>query len=46
MKVYWAKRKKTATSPHLQRYASELAANPSAWTPWNFLEQTQPGHNQ
>jgi transposase len=30
----------------LQRHASELAANPSAWMPWNFLEQTQPGHNQ
>ena len=29
----------------LQRHASELAANPSAWMPWNFLEQTQPGHN-
>ncbi len=24
---------------------SELAANPSAWMPWNFLEQTQSGHN-
>jgi hypothetical protein len=22
----------------LQRHASELAANPSAWMPWNFLE--------
>jgi transposase len=29
----------------LQRHESELAANPSAWMPWNFLEQTQPGHN-
>jgi len=29
----------------LQRHASELAANPSAWMPWNFLEQAQPGHN-
>jgi len=29
----------------LQRHASELAANPSAWMPWNFLQQTQPGHN-
>jgi transposase len=29
----------------LQRHASELATNPSAWMPWNFLEQTQPGHN-
>jgi transposase len=29
----------------LQRHARELAANPSAWMPWNFLEQTQPGHN-
>jgi len=29
----------------LQRHASELAAHPSAWMPWNFLEQTQPGHN-
>jgi hypothetical protein len=29
----------------LQRHASELAANPSAWMPWNFLEQTQSGHN-
>ena len=30
----------------LQRHSSELAANPSAWMPWNYLEQTQPGHNQ
>jgi transposase len=30
----------------LQRHTSELAANPSAWMPWNYLEQTQPGHNQ
>ena len=29
----------------LQRHASELATNPSAWMPWNFLEQTLPGHN-
>jgi transposase len=29
----------------LQRHASELAVNPSAWMPWNYLEQTQPGHN-
>src|ERR1700722_1063929 len=29
----------------LQRHASELAANPSAWMPWNYLDQTQPGHN-
>jgi len=29
----------------LQRHAGELVANPSAWMPWNFLEQTQPGHN-
>jgi hypothetical protein len=29
----------------LQRHASELAANPSAWMPWNFLQQTQPGQN-
>ncbi len=29
----------------LQRHARELADNPSAWMPWNFLEQTQPGHN-
>jgi transposase len=29
----------------LQRHSSELAANPSAWMPWNYLEQTQPGHN-
>jgi len=28
----------------LQRHASELADNPSAWMPWNYLEQTQPGH--
>ena len=28
----------------LQRHASELAVNPSAWMPWNYLEQTQPGH--
>jgi hypothetical protein len=27
----------------LQRHASELADNPSAWMPWNYLEQTQPG---
>jgi len=30
----------------LQRHASELSANPSAWMPWNYIEQTQPGHNQ
>jgi transposase len=29
----------------LLRHARELAANPSAWMPWNYLEQTQPGHN-
>ncbi len=29
----------------LQRHAGELVANPSAWMPWNFLEQTQPGQN-
>ena len=29
----------------LQRHASELVTNPSAWMPWNFLEQTLPGHN-
>jgi transposase len=29
----------------LQRHASELADNPSAWMPWNYLQQTQPGHN-
>jgi len=29
----------------LQRHASELSDNPSAWMPWNYLEQTQPGHN-
>jgi len=29
----------------LQHHASELAVNPSAWMPWNYLEQTQPGHN-
>jgi len=29
----------------LQRHARELADNPSAWMPWNYLEQTQPGHN-
>jgi transposase len=27
----------------LQRHTSELAVNPSAWMPWNYLEQTQPG---
>jgi transposase len=27
----------------LQRHANELADNPSAWMPWNYLEQTQPG---
>ena len=30
----------------LQRHARELANNPSAWMPWNYLEQTQSGHNQ
>ncbi len=30
----------------LQRHARELAASPSAWMPWNYLEQTQTGHNQ
>jgi hypothetical protein len=30
----------------LQRHTSELAANPSAWMPWNFLERAQPGQNQ
>jgi DNA invertase Pin-like site-specific DNA recombinase len=30
----------------LQRHASELAKNPSAWMPWNFLEQTQPAASQ
>lgn len=29
----------------LQRHSSELTANPSAWMPWNYVEQTQPGHN-
>jgi len=29
----------------LQRQAGELVANPSAWMPWNFLEQTQPGQH-
>ena len=29
----------------LQRHADELVANPAAWMPWNFLEQTQPGQN-
>ena len=32
----------------LQRHARELANNPSAWMPWNYLEQTQleqAGHN-
>ena len=28
----------------LQRYARELADNPSAWMPWNYLEQTGPNH--
>src|SRR5271168_1809217 len=28
----------------LQRHARELADNPSAWMPWNYLEQTQLGH--
>jgi transposase len=27
----------------LQRHARELADHPSAWMPWNYLEQTQPG---
>jgi transposase len=40
----------TATNPfdyliELQRHAHELADNPSAWMSWNYLEQTQPGHN-
>ena len=35
----------------LQRHTRELANNPSAWMPWNYLEQTrlqqtQLGHNQ
>jgi transposase len=29
----------------IQRQARELADNPSAWMPWNYLEQTQPGQN-
>jgi len=29
----------------LQRHVSELVAKPSAWMPWNFLQQTQPGRN-
>jgi transposase len=29
----------------LQRHTRELADNPSAWMPWNYLERTQPGHN-
>jgi transposase len=29
----------------LQRHAGELVANPSAWMPWNYLQQTQPGQN-
>ena len=28
----------------LQRHARELADNPSAWMPWNYLEQA--GQNQ
>ena len=28
----------------LQRHTRELANHPSAWMPWNYLEQT--GHNQ
>ena len=30
----------------LQRHPAELAANPSAWMPWNYLEQTQAGQKQ
>jgi hypothetical protein len=29
----------------LQRHARELVDNPSAWMPWNYLEQTAPGQN-
>ena len=30
----------------LQRHARELAANPSAWMPWNYLrDKLSPGHN-
>ena len=29
----------------LQRHASELAANPSAWMPWNYLQETYTGQN-
>src|SRR5208282_3014957 len=29
----------------LQRHASQLVANPSAWMPWNYLEKTHTGHN-
>jgi transposase len=28
----------------LQRHASQLAVNPAAWMPWNYLEQTGPNH--
>jgi transposase len=28
----------------LQRHTHELADNPSAWMPWNYLQRTQPGH--
>jgi hypothetical protein len=24
--------------------SGKLAVNPSAWMPWNYLEQTQTGH--
>ena len=29
----------------LQRHASELAANPSAWMPWNYFQETYTGQN-
>jgi transposase len=29
----------------LQRHASQLAANPSAWMPWNYLQETYTGQN-
>lgn len=25
----------------LQRHVDELGANPAAWVPWNFLDQTR-----
>jgi hypothetical protein len=29
----------------LQRHAGELTANPSAWMPWNYLQETYTSHN-